>query len=85
MSDIPVYRNYINGEFSSEPTSTIDVFNPANGSLLSKVPNSSAEEVDQAIHAARSAQASWSQRPAIERATFPVSYTHLTLPTTPYV
>ncbi|MBU2877621.1 aldehyde dehydrogenase [Aliiglaciecola lipolytica] len=70
MSDIPVYRNYINGEFSAEPTSTIEVFNPANGRLLSKVPNSSAEEVEQAIHAARKAQSSWAQKPAIERAGF---------------
>jgi lactaldehyde dehydrogenase/glycolaldehyde dehydrogenase len=70
MSDIPIYRNYINGEFGSEPTSTIEVFNPANGQLLSKVPNSSVEVTEQAIDAAKAAQLSWALKPAIERAAF---------------
>jgi lactaldehyde dehydrogenase/glycolaldehyde dehydrogenase len=69
MSDIPIYRNFINGEFSRDPSSTIDVFNPATGALLSKVPASSEDEVTRAIHSARLAQTSWAAKPAIARAT----------------
>ncbi|MDO6515190.1 aldehyde dehydrogenase [Neptuniibacter sp. 2_MG-2023] len=68
MLEAPVYRNYINGEFMAEPTSTIDVFNPANGQLLSRVPNASADEVDLAVGAAKAAQKDWAAKPANERA-----------------
>ncbi|MGY0586480.1 MAG: aldehyde dehydrogenase [Paraglaciecola chathamensis] len=68
MLEAPVYRNYINGEFMAEPTSTLDVFNPANGELLSRVPNGSADEVDLAVNAAKAAQKEWAAKPANERA-----------------
>ncbi|MDO6592220.1 aldehyde dehydrogenase [Neptuniibacter sp. 1_MG-2023] len=68
MLEAPVYRNYINGEFMAEPASTIDVFNPANGQLLSHVPNSAADEVDLAVGAAKAAQKDWAAKPANERA-----------------
>ena len=68
MLEAPVYKNYINGEFMAEPTSTLDVFNPANGELLSRVPNGSADEVDLAVNAAKAAQKEWAAKPANERA-----------------
>lgn len=52
----------------AEPTSTLDVFNPANGELLSRVPNGSADEVDLAVNAAKAAQKEWAAKPANERA-----------------
>lgn len=68
MSEVPVYSNYINGEFMAEPANTIDVFNPANGQLLSRVPDASESEIVQAIAAAKTAQKKWSQTTANERA-----------------
>lgn len=68
MSNITVYRNFINGTFTNESNSTIDVYNPADGTLLSRVPASSEEEVTNAIHSARMAQSTWALKPAIARA-----------------
>ena len=67
MSSVPVYQNFINGRFT--PSSAhIDVLNPATGALLSKVPAATAEDVDQALAAARAAQQDWARKPAVERA-----------------
>lgn len=63
-----LYSNYINGRFAEEPTSTIDVFNPATGALLARVPEANPGEVDQAVSAARDAQKAWARKPANERA-----------------
>ncbi|MEX5585123.1 aldehyde dehydrogenase family protein, partial [Pseudomonas lurida] len=67
MSSVPVYQNFINGRFTPSEAH-IDVLNPATGALLSKVPASSAAEVDQALAAARQAHKGWARKPAIERA-----------------
>lgn len=67
MASVPVYDNYINGRFVAA-TEHLDVFNPATGALLAKVPASGAEQVDSALAAARAAQKDWARRPAIERA-----------------
>lgn len=68
MSQVPVYRNYIDGQFMAEPANTIEVVNPANGQLLSRVPEAGAGEVEQAVAAAKKAQKSWALKPANERA-----------------
>ncbi|GHC25150.1 aldehyde dehydrogenase [Kushneria pakistanensis] len=65
--NVTTWQNYINGEFVSAHDH-LDVYNPANGALLSRVPNSSPDEVDTALKAARAAQKSWAARPAVERA-----------------
>ncbi|MEG3766766.1 aldehyde dehydrogenase [Alteromonas sp. 14N.309.X.WAT.G.H12] len=70
MSEIPVYQNYINGEFQAESASYIDVTNPADGALLSRVPNASVADVERAISAAKAAQQGWAATPAIERAQY---------------
>ncbi len=63
------YQNYINGEFVTAASGQqLEVVNPASGELLSRVPDSGAEEVDLAVEAARLAQTDWARRPAIERA-----------------
>ncbi|NBB09370.1 aldehyde dehydrogenase [Pseudomonas sp. SLFW] len=67
MTSVPVYENYINGEFVPG-TEHFDVLNPATGALLAKVPASNADHVDQALSAARSAQRDWARKPANERA-----------------
>lgn len=69
MTSIPVYENYINGEFVPS-AEHFDVLNPATGAVLAKVPASDAGHVDSAFAAARSAQSAWARRPANERAGF---------------
>ena len=66
MSDT-IYQNYIANAFVASEQH-IEVRNPANGELLGRVPEGSSAEVEQAIAAARQAQAAWAARPAIERA-----------------
>jgi len=63
-----VYRNFIDGAFAAEGQALVDVFNPATGTLLGRVPETGADEVDAAVRAARRAQPAWERLPAIERA-----------------
>ena len=67
-SEAKSYRNYIGGRFTEPSAAQIDVLNPATGALVGRVPESTAQEVDTAVRAARDAQSSWEQLPAIERA-----------------
>jgi len=63
----PDVRNYIGGRFVESPGEFLDVFNPADGSVISKVPLSSAGELDRAVAAAREAFPGWSSIPLKER------------------
>jgi lactaldehyde dehydrogenase/glycolaldehyde dehydrogenase len=67
MSSVPVYQNYINGQFSNS-AEHFEVTNPATGAVLSRVPASDSAEVDRALASARAAQQDWARKPAIERA-----------------
>lgn len=67
MASVPLYENYINGQFVSS-AEHLDVLNPATGALLSKVPASTPGQIDDALAAARTAQKSWARTPANERA-----------------
>lgn len=65
MSD---FDNYIGGRFvPSTGTERIEVRNPSTGALICTVPESSAEDVDAALAAARDAQTAWARLPAVER------------------
>jgi lactaldehyde dehydrogenase/glycolaldehyde dehydrogenase len=62
------YNNYINGKFIENISDVmIDVFNPATHELLARVPESSQEEVERALVAARTAQPGWEATPAVLR------------------
>src|SRR5438132_2314755 len=64
----PDVRNYIGGKFIDGSGSTyLDVFNPADGSVISRVPLSQAAAVDRAVQAAKSAFPGWSSMPIKER------------------
>ena len=64
-----VLMNYINGQRLDVKSETrIPVYNPARGTLLSEIPDTSADQVDQAVQAAKAAQAGWGKLPAIQRA-----------------
>ena len=63
----PVVRNYIAGQFTSSSGQLLDVLNPGDGSLLSRVPLSGEPEVAIAVQAARVAFPGWSGTPIKER------------------
>lgn len=65
----PDVRNYIGGAFvDSGAGRYLDVFNPADGEVISRVPLSAADEVARAVEAAKRAFPGWSATPIKERA-----------------
>jgi malonate-semialdehyde dehydrogenase (acetylating)/methylmalonate-semialdehyde dehydrogenase len=63
----PDVQNYIDGRFVPARTSYLDVFNPSNGRVISRVPLSAGAEVDAAVQAAKKAFPKWSGLPLKER------------------
>src|SRR3954462_130021 len=64
----PDIRNYIGGAFvDGESERYLEVFNPAEGSVISRVPLSASADVDRAVQAAKAAFPGWSQTPIKER------------------
>lgn len=63
-----VFKNYINGEWiESRSPSLLDVVNPADGRILARVPEGSAEDVALAAESAHKAYLSWREVPATQR------------------
>ena len=60
-------RNFIGGRFTAAGSQLLDVVNPSDGSLLSRVPFSSSDEVDAAVRAGSTAFPAWSGTPIKER------------------
>ncbi|MFC2996310.1 aldehyde dehydrogenase family protein [Acinetobacter sichuanensis] len=59
---------FINGQFvPAKSGNTIDVLNPANGELITKIAAAEAEDIDLAVEAAKNAFPAWSEMPAAER------------------
>ena len=66
----------INGAAVKSPLPAMPKINPATGTVIASIEPASPEMLDDAVRYAAAAQKDWAA---------PVSYTHLTLPTTPYV
>ncbi len=63
------YLNYIDGEWSESSSGKfVEILNPANGEVLGEVTQSTKEDVDRAVQAAKRAQKEWCLVPAPERA-----------------
>ncbi len=61
-------QGYINGQWrDADSNETIDVHNPADGSILATVPKMGAEETREALEAAETAQVAWRRMLAKER------------------
>ncbi|MBP7316083.1 MAG: CoA-acylating methylmalonate-semialdehyde dehydrogenase, partial [Chitinophagaceae bacterium] len=61
-------QNFINGKFVDASTQkSLEVISPLDGNLLSKVPMSSAKDLDDAVKAAKAAFPVWSKTPIKER------------------
>lgn len=65
--DVKILPNYINGEFIQGETS-VPVINPANGEKIVDVPQSTRDDVEEAVKAAKEAQKKWALVPAPQRA-----------------
>ncbi|MEQ9412268.1 MAG: aldehyde dehydrogenase family protein, partial [Cyclobacteriaceae bacterium] len=63
----PEVRNYISGHFVDSSSKKLDVVSPLDGTLLSKVPISGVDTLNQAVEAARKAFPIWSSMPIKER------------------
>jgi len=64
----PPVQNYIGGAFvPGTAREELDVTNPADGSVISRVPLSAADDVDRAVEAAKRAFPGWSGMPIKER------------------
>ena len=64
-------RMYINGKFcESRSGKWIDVLNPSTEEVISRQPEGTIEDVNEALDAAKAAQKSWAKLPIIERAAY---------------
>ena len=63
----PAVSNYLNGSFVVDDLPALDVYNPSEGSVISRVPLSSHREVDRAVESAKAAFPAWSSTPIKER------------------
>ena len=71
-------QNYINGKFVDAVSDrTLDVVSPLDGNLLSKVPMSTAKDLDNAVKAAKAAFPKWSHTPIKERVQVFYKYKYL--------
>ncbi|KAJ7042390.1 Aldehyde/histidinol dehydrogenase [Mycena alexandri] len=71
-------KNFIGGEFvESKTTDWIDVLDPSTQTLLSRVPQTTATEFDQAVDAASKAFKSWSRTSVLGRQRFALELQHL--------
>ena len=63
----PEVRNYVAGNFVKGEHDYLDVYNPSDGSVISRVPLSSRDDVDRAVQVAQAAFPAWSSMPIKER------------------
>ncbi len=71
-------QNYISGKFVDAASArTLDVISPLDGNLLSKVPMSTAKDLDNAVKAAKAAFPKWSHTPIKERVQVFYKYKYL--------
>src|SRR6266566_5037779 len=63
----PEVRNYLDGSFVGTDRSLLEVYNPSDGSVISRVPLSTQDDVDAAVASAHKAFPGWSATPIKER------------------
>ncbi len=63
----PEVQNFINGTFTINIQKTMDVISPIDGNVISTLPLSTYDDVDQAVKAAQKAYKSWSSKTLKER------------------
>src|SRR5438477_9497525 len=66
----PEVRNYLSGSFVGIDRDFLEVHNPSDGSVISRVPLSTQDDVDAAVASAQKAFPAWSATPIKERVQF---------------
>ncbi|MGD8250810.1 MAG: CoA-acylating methylmalonate-semialdehyde dehydrogenase [Desulfobacterales bacterium] len=67
--DLPVLKNYVDGEWTTADTDRFgDVWCPATGEPIARVPFSTGKDVDRAVAAASAAFEEWRETPPLSRA-----------------
>jgi len=64
----PEVKNYVNGEFTRNGQTSMNVLNPATGDVISTLPMSTYNDVDEAVKAAQAAFPAWSAMTTKDRA-----------------
>src|SRR5712675_943462 len=67
MLKYPEVRNYVGGSFIGSDRSFLEVHNPSDGSVISRVPLSSQDDVDAAVARGQKAFPGWAATPIKER------------------
>lgn len=71
MSNVKILKNYINGKWVSSQTLEFEeVYNPANGEVIAKVPISTRKELDEAVEVAQEAFSRWSKISILKRSKY---------------
>ncbi|HSK13055.1 MAG TPA: aldehyde dehydrogenase family protein, partial [Phnomibacter sp.] len=70
----PDVKNYIGGHFERNGQQTLDVFSPLDGSVISKVPLSTAADLNKAVDAAKKAWPAWAGLTLKDRVQFIYRY-----------
>lgn len=63
----PIVKNFINGQFEADARGKLKVISPVDGTLLSEVPMSEAEDLNRAVISAQAAFEIWGKTPIKER------------------
>ncbi len=63
----PEVRNYVGGSFVADDLPALDVYNPSDGTVISRVPLSTQHQVDAAVRSAQQAFPGWAATPIKER------------------
>ncbi|HLN80618.1 MAG TPA: aldehyde dehydrogenase family protein, partial [Thermoanaerobaculia bacterium] len=67
-SEVEVLRNFVGGRWvESHANELLDVYNPAKGEVIARTPLSTAEDLDDAVVAAKKAFPEWRDTPAVVR------------------
>ncbi len=78
MTDVTTVKQLINGEFvESNTTEWIDLTNPANQQLIAKVPQTTQDEINEAVACAKEAFKTWRKTPITIRAGIFLKYQQL--------
>jgi len=67
QADYGILRNYVGGEWRESSGTLRDVVNPATGSVIARVPDSTPAEVDEAVAIAREAFEEWRHVSVVKR------------------
>ncbi len=73
----PEVKNFINGKFTENGHNIMNVISPLDGSIISKLPLSTFEDVDKAVNAAQDAFQEWSSKTLKERVQVFFTYRNL--------